>query len=98
MLYQSLMPNCKVTIAILRQHCEITSDVEQYILNSGSARLCCQQLFNFLLVRLDRSKDYMEFCKFLRLTSILSAEMMSGTEVATTYIVNVNVRGQVYTY
>ena len=84
LLYQSLIPNCKMTIAILRQHCEITSDVEKYILNRGSARLCCQQLLNFLLVRLDKSKDYMEFCRFLQLTSVLSnlsAKMISGTEV-----------------
>ena len=73
-----------MTITILRQHCEITSDVEQYILNRGSARLRCQQLLNFLLVRLDKSKDYMEFCKFLQLTSVLhnlSTKMISGTEV-----------------
>ena len=91
LLYQSLIPNCKVTITILRQHCEITSDVEQYILNRGSARLRCQQLLNFLLVRLDKSKDYMEFCRFLQLTSVLSnlsAKMISGTEVlhACTYV------------
>ena len=71
-----------MTIGILREHCEVASDVEQYILNGGSARLRCQQLLNFLLVRLSESKDYMEFYKFIQLTSVLSnlsVRMISGT-------------------
>ena len=70
-----------MAIGILREHIEITSDVEQYILNRGSARQRCQQLLNFLLVRLDENKDYMEFCNLIQLTSVLSnlnAKMISG--------------------
>ena len=72
LLYQSLIPNCKVTIGILRQHCEITSNVEQYILDGRNARLRSQRLLNILLVRLEEDKDYIQFCKFLQLTSVLS--------------------------
>ena len=70
-----------MTIGILRQHCEITSNVEGYILDGRNARLRNQRLLNILLVRLDEGKDYIQFCKFLQLTSILSnlnTKMISG--------------------
>ena len=81
LLYQSLIPNCKLTISILREHFEITSDIEQYILDGRNARLCNQRLLNILLVWLHNSKDYMQFCKFLQLTSVLTnldTKMISG--------------------
>ena len=94
LLYQSLVPNCKMTIGILRQHCQIASDVEQYILNGKTARLRSQRILDFLLSRLDKSKDCMEFCKFLRLTSVLnnlSDKMISGTHIIVIQLITDNV-------
>ena len=59
----------------------MTTEVEQYILDGRNARLRNQRLLNILLVRLDKGKDYIEFCKLLQLTSVLSnlnAKMISG--------------------
>ena len=70
-LYQSLIPNCKLTIKILRCHFTITDQVEQYILSGDSRRLCCQRVMNVLLVRLDIVKDHHQFCDWLDSVSVM---------------------------
>ena len=70
-LYQSLIPNCKLTIKILRHHFTITDQVEQYILSGDSRRLCCQRVMNVLLVHLDIVKDYHQFCNWLDSVSVM---------------------------
>ena len=72
LLYQSLIPNCSLTIKVLRQHLSISHGVELYILNGASRRLRCQRLVNFLLVHLDDVKDYVQFCDHLNLVSVLT--------------------------
>ena len=71
LLYQSLIPNCKLTIKILKQHLEIPSDVESYIVNGESSRMRCQRIINFLLVRLDTTGDYKHFCDLFNMISIM---------------------------
>ena len=71
LLYQSLIPNCKLTIKILRRHFTITDQVEQYILSGDSRRLCCQRVMNVLLVHLDIVKDHHQFCDWLDSVSVL---------------------------
>jgi len=61
LLYQSLIPNCKLTIKILKQHLEIPSDVESFIVNGESSRIRCQRIINLLLVQLDSTRDYKQF-------------------------------------
>jgi len=70
-LYQSLIPNCKLTIKILRRHFTITDQVEQYILSGDSRRLCCQRVINVLLVHLDIVKDHHQFCDWLDSVSVI---------------------------
>ena len=72
LLYQSLIPNCKLTINILRQHISISDNIEQYIVGATSLRASCQRLINFLLTRLYSEKDYMQFCYHLNIISVMS--------------------------
>ena len=73
LLYQSLIPNCKLTIKILRRHFTITDQVEQYILSGDSRRLCCQRVMNVLLVHLDIVKDHHQFCDWLNSVSVMGS-------------------------
>ena len=72
LLYQSLIPNCKLTINTLRQHITICDNVEKYIVGAASHRTSCQRLINFLLTRLHSEKDYMQFCYHLNIISVLT--------------------------
>ena len=72
-LYQSLIPNCKLTIKILRHHFTITDQVEQYILSGDSRRLCCQRVMNVLLVHLDIVKDHHQFCDWFDSVSVMGS-------------------------
>ena len=72
LLYQSLIPNCKLTINTLRQHISISDNIEQYIIGAGSHRTSCQRLMNFLLTRLYSEKDYMQFCCHLNIISVMT--------------------------
>ena len=72
LLYQSLIPNCKLTINTLRQHISISDNIEQYIVGAASHRTSCQRLINFLLTRLYSEKDYMQFCYLLNIISVMT--------------------------
>ena len=72
LLYQSLIPNCKLTINTLRQHINISDNIEQYIVGAASHRTSCQRLINFLLTRLYSEQDYMQFCYWLYIISVMS--------------------------
>ncbi|XP_065900591.1 uncharacterized protein [Dysidea avara] len=71
LLYQSLMPNCKLTIKILKQHLEISSDVERFIVDGESPRIRCQRILNFLVVQLDATRDYKSFCCLFKMISVM---------------------------
>ncbi|XP_065894589.1 uncharacterized protein [Dysidea avara] len=71
LLYQSLIPNCKLTIKILKQHIEIPSDVEKFIVNGESSRIRCQRIINLLLVQLDTTRDYKHFCYLFNMISVM---------------------------
>ena len=72
LLYQSLIPNCKLTLHTLRQHISISDNIEQYIVGTASHRTSCQRLINFLLTRLYSEKDYMQFCYHLNIISVMT--------------------------
>ena len=72
LLYQSLIPNCKLTINTLRQHISISDNIEQHIVGAASHRTSCQRLINFLLTRLYCDKDYMQFCYHLNIISVMT--------------------------
>ena len=72
LLYQSLIPNCTLTINTLRQHISISDNIEQYIVGAASHRTSCQRLINFLLTCLYSEKDYMQFCHHFNIISVMS--------------------------
>lgn len=72
LLYQSLIPNCKLTINTLRQHISISDNIEQYIVSATNHRTSCQRLINFLLTHIYSEKDYMQFCYCLNIISVLT--------------------------
>ena len=71
-LYQSFIPNCSITIVTLRQHISIPDNVEKYILSGTSRRNCCQRLLDYLLVQLDTDRNYMQFCYYLSIVSVMT--------------------------
>ena len=89
LLYQSLIPNCKLTLHTLRQHISISDNIEQYIVNPASHRTRCQRLINFLLIHLYSEKDYMQFCYHFNIISVLTDlpyRLIAGTLLQRTYV------------
>ena len=83
LLYQCIIPNCRLTIATLRKHCDLPDEVEEHILESSSERVRCQRLLNFLLDVLNADKDYMKFCYLLFLSTVvtdLPCQLISSKE------------------
>jgi len=70
LLYQSLIPNCKLTTKILKQNLEIPGDVESFIVNGESSRIRCQRIINLLIVQLDATKDCKYFCDLFNMISV----------------------------
>ena len=90
LLYQSLIPNCNLTINTLRQHITICDNVEKYIVSAASHRTSCQRLINFLLTRLYSEKDYMQFCYHLYIISVMTDlpyRLIAGMYVYHYYVV-----------
>ena len=72
LLYQSLIPNCKLSINRLRQHISISDNIEQYILGAGSHRTSCQRLLNFLLTHLNSEKNYVQFFRYFKTITVMT--------------------------
>jgi len=73
LLYQSLIPNCKLTIKILKQHLEISSDEENHILGGETLRVRCQRILNLLLVQLDSKPNHSNFSYLFNKISVLNS-------------------------
>ena len=88
LLYQSLTPNCKLTINTLRQHISISDTIEQYIVGAANRRTSCQRFVDFLLIRLDSEKDYMQFCYLFNIISVipnLTCKLIAGNSQINCY-------------
>ena len=72
LIYQSVIPNCILTLHTLHQHISISDNIEQYIVSAASHRTRCQRLVDFLLIRLYSEKDYMQFCYHLNIISVMT--------------------------
>ena len=72
LLYQSIIPNCRLTINKLRKHYELSDDVERYVLEGSSSRIRCQRLLNLMLDTLNADRDYMKFCYLLFLSTSMT--------------------------
>jgi len=84
LLYQSLIPNCKLTIKTLKQRVEISSDVENFIINGETSRIRCQRIINFLLVQLDITRNHEQFCNLfdtISITTDLPRRLRTGMHI-----------------
>lgn len=72
LLYQSLIPNCKLTIKTLKQHVEMPHGVENFIVSGECSRIRCQRIIDFLLVHLDATKNHEQFCRLFDRISIIA--------------------------
>lgn len=45
----------------------ICSYAESYILAGGNKRACSQRLFNYLLTKFEKDRDYTEFCDIVKM-------------------------------
>ncbi|XP_065894615.1 uncharacterized protein [Dysidea avara] len=71
-LYQSLIPNYKLTLSVVRQRHNISDTVEKYILSGRTARACLQRILNILILSLDTDQDYERFIDFLNAATVLA--------------------------
>ena len=72
LLYQTLIPNCNLTINVLKKHLHVSDDTKNYILEGASQRIKCQRVLNLLIVHLDRGRDFMQFFNLFNLISIVT--------------------------
>jgi len=77
-LYQSFMPNCKITVAVVRRYYSISNAVEKYISSGLTTRVRLKRVLNFLLVSLDRDKCYEKFASILNAATVLPQRMIKG--------------------
>ena len=66
------MPRCGVTIDKIRDHCDLSVEVEKHILEGSCTRTRCRRLLNFMLENLYADKDYMKFCYLLFISTVLT--------------------------
>ncbi|XP_065910436.1 uncharacterized protein [Dysidea avara] len=66
--YQSFMPNCKLSVEVLRRHYHISSEVISFICSGRTIRICNQRVLTFLLTEFE--KDY-NISKFLSIVEQL---------------------------
>ena len=88
LLYQSLIPNCKLTIKILKQHLKISSEVENHILGGETLRVKFQKLFNFLLVQLNSNINILNFSDLLNKISVLPWEIIKFVGMSRAIIID----------
>ena len=67
-----MIPNYKVAVKVLKQHLDIPSDVESFIVDGESSRIRCQRVLNLLLVQLDTTRDYKHFCYLFNMISVMT--------------------------
>lgn len=72
LLYLSVLPNFDVVISVLRQHIEISYDVEAFLAFDQRPRFRCRRILNYLLVQLDTNRDYEKFCDVFHMISALT--------------------------
>ena len=83
-MYQSLIPNCRVTLSVIKQHYTINDATEQYIITGPTARARVQRLLNFLLTCLNADKDHIKFCTLINSITVLSElphKMNEGNDI-----------------
>jgi len=92
LLYQSLIPNCKLTVNILKENLEISDNTKDYILEGDNPRIRCQRVLNLLIVNLDRERDYMQFCFLYNMISVMTDlpyKLITGNVNAIMYLCSV---------
>ena len=99
LLYQSLIPNSKLTINTLKVHLKFSNSVESYILSGRNPRIRCQRILNMQIVHLDRERDYAQFCHLINMISIIT-DLSHRLSIGNTYVSIVlhNIRRQHTTY
>ena len=90
LLYQSLIPNTKLTINTLKVHLKFSNFMENYILSGKNPRIRCQRILNLLIVHLDIERDYVQFCHLINMISVMTTHLSHRLSTGTysTYCVS----------
>ena len=56
------MPNCKLSVEILRHYYRTSQQVISFILNGSNVRIRNQRLLTFLLTEFEKDYDILRFC------------------------------------
>ena len=56
------MPNCKLSVEILRRYYRVSREVISFILSGSNMRICNQRLLTFILTEFDKDYDILRFC------------------------------------
>ncbi|XP_065910081.1 uncharacterized protein [Dysidea avara] len=65
-LYQSFMPNCKLSVEVLRRHYHISSEVISFICSGRTVRICNQRVLTFLLTEFEKDHDISKFFSIVK--------------------------------
>ena len=56
------MPNCKLSVRVLKRYYKVSEQVTTFILSSGNMRIGNQRLLTFILTEFEKDYDISRFC------------------------------------
>jgi len=56
------MPNCKLSVDVLKRYYKTSSQVVSFILNGSNTRICNQRVLTFILNEFEKDYDILRFC------------------------------------
>ena len=59
------MPNCKLSVEVLKRYYRVHSQVASFILGGRNMRVCNQRLLTFILVEFEKDYDILRLCLVL---------------------------------
>ena len=71
LLYQSLIPNCFLTLNTVQRYYDISQSGLKLILEGPTVKVRVQRLLNFLLKSLNADKDHVKFCNVISSITVL---------------------------
>jgi len=84
LLYQSLIPNCYLTLNTVQRYYNISQSGLKLILTAPTVKVRVQRLLNFLLKTLNADKDHVKFCNVISSITViddLPHKLTKGTHI-----------------
>jgi len=89
LLYQSLIPNCCLTLNTVQRYYDISQSEQKLILTGPTVKIRVQYLLNFLMKSLNADKDHVKFCNVISAITVMGDLPHKLTEGTYTDIITV---------